>query len=98
MRSTRWAPTSASVRRARRARPAAYGGLGHRHTAWFRGVTPLHGTDIEIPDLRAGFSHVIAALIADGRTTLRNVRLIERGYEGFLEKLETLGAHIVAAG
>jgi len=74
-----------------------FGGLGHSHTATFRGVTPLRGADVTIPDLRAGFSHFLAALVADGRTTIRNVRLIDRGYEGFLDKLEALGARIVSA-
>ena len=74
-----------------------YGGLGHPHLATFEGVTPLHGSDIEVPDLRAGFSYVIAALVASGNTTIRNLRIVDRGYEGFLPKLETLGARIMSA-
>ena len=74
-----------------------YGGLGHPHLATFEGVTPLHGADIEVPDLRAGFSYVIAALVAEGNTTIRNLRIVDRGYEGFLPKLETLGARILSA-
>lgn len=74
-----------------------FGGLGHKHTAVFRGVTPLKGADVTVPDLRAGFSHVIAALVADGRTTVRNVRMIDRGYEGFVDKLDQLGARIISA-
>ena len=74
-----------------------FGGLGHKHTAVFRGVTPLKGADITVPDLRAGFSHFLAALVAEGRTTVRNVRLIDRGYEGFLDKLELLGARVISA-
>jgi UDP-N-acetylglucosamine 1-carboxyvinyltransferase len=73
-----------------------FGGLGHNHTATFRGVTPLRGSDVFIPDLRAGFSHVLAALLAEGRSTLRNVRLIDRGYEGFLDKLDVLGARVIS--
>ena len=73
-----------------------FGGLGHDHTATFRGVTHLRGADIEIPDLRAGFSHVIAGLIAEGKTTLRGVRMIDRGYEGFVDKLDRIGARIVS--
>jgi UDP-N-acetylglucosamine 1-carboxyvinyltransferase len=78
-----------------RGRACRFGGLGHQHTATFRGVTKLHGADVEIPDLRAGFSNVIAALLADTPTTIRGVRMIERGYEGFLDKLEMLGARIL---
>ena len=50
-----------------------------------------------VPDLRAGFSHFIAAMIAEGNTTIRGVGMIERGYEGFLEKLQTIGVQIVSA-
>lgn len=78
-------------------RACRYGGLGHPHMATFSGVTPLRGADIEVPDLRAGFSYVIAALVAEGNTTIRNLRIVDRGYEGFLPKLETLGARIVSA-
>lgn len=56
------------------------------------GPTPLHGADITVPDLRGGFSHVIAALSAEGTSTVRNVDLIRRGYEHFFDKLAGLGA------
>lgn len=56
------------------------------------GPTPLHGADITVPDLRGGFSHVIAALSAEGASTVRNVDLIRRGYEHFFDKLAGLGA------
>ena len=75
-------------------RACRFGGLWHEHTAIFRGPTPLHGAEVTVPDLRAGLSHVIGALIAEGTSTIRNVRLIGRGYEGFFEKLEILGARV----
>jgi UDP-N-acetylglucosamine 1-carboxyvinyltransferase len=56
------------------------------------GPTKLHGADIEIPDLRGGFSHLIAALTADGESTITNVGIISRGYEHFIDKLAALGA------
>ncbi len=56
------------------------------------GPTPLHGADIAIPDLRGGFSHLIAALTANGTSTVSNVGIISRGYEHFIDKLRTLGA------
>lgn len=56
------------------------------------GPTPLHGADITVPDLRGGFSHVIAALSAEGTSTVHNVDLIRRGYEHFFDKLADLGA------
>ncbi len=80
-----------------RGRACRFGGLNHRHTAIFRGVTPLKGADITVPDLRAGFSHVIAALLAEGTSTIRGTRMIERGYEGFLGKLDALGARVLPA-
>lgn len=62
------------------------------------GPTPLHGADIVVPDLRGGFSHLIAALTAEGRSTVSNVGIISRGYENFIGKLEALGARYVIEG
>ena len=62
------------------------------------GPTQLHGADIEIPDLRGGFSHLIAALTASGQSTVSNVGIISRGYEHFIDKLEQLGADFVYEG
>jgi UDP-N-acetylglucosamine 1-carboxyvinyltransferase len=62
------------------------------------GPTPLHGADIEIPDLRGGFSHLIAALTATGRSTVSNVGIISRGYEHFIDKLAQLGAEFEYEG
>ena len=56
------------------------------------GPTPLHGADVEVPDLRGGYSYVIAALAAEGESTVRNVGIIRRGYEKFFAKLDALGA------
>jgi len=61
-------------------------------SAVIEGPTPLHGADIEIPDLRGGFSHLIAALTARGRSRVSNLGLIGRGYERFIDKLTDLGA------
>ncbi len=60
--------------------------------AVINGPTPLHGADVNVPDLRGGFSYLIAALTAEGRSTVSNVGIIARGYERFVEKLEQLGA------
>jgi UDP-N-acetylglucosamine 1-carboxyvinyltransferase len=56
------------------------------------GPTPLKAADIEVPDLRGGFSHLIAALAAEGRSSVKGIQLIDRGYENFMGKLEALGA------
>jgi len=62
------------------------------------GPTDLHGADIRVPDLRGGFSHLIAALAADGQSTISNVGIISRGYEHFIDKLRLLGADFVYEG
>ena len=58
------------------------------------GPAKLHAHDLTIPDLRAGFSHLIAALAAEGRSRVHGVDLINRGYESFEGKLTALGADI----
>jgi UDP-N-acetylglucosamine 1-carboxyvinyltransferase len=60
--------------------------------AVINGPTPLKGANIRVPDLRGGFSHVIAAVAAEGESVVTNVGIISRGYEHLLEKLESLGA------
>ena len=62
------------------------------------GPTPLVGADIVVPDLRGGYSHVIAALTAEGESTVRNIGIIRRGYEKFLDKLTLLGADFDVIG
>jgi UDP-N-acetylglucosamine 1-carboxyvinyltransferase len=56
------------------------------------GPTPLHGAKVAVPDLRGGFSHLIAALAAEGESVISNVGIISRGYEHFIDKLRLLGA------
>jgi UDP-N-acetylglucosamine 1-carboxyvinyltransferase len=77
--------------------PCRFGQRNYKHSAVISGPAPLNGAQIHIPDLRAGFSYVIAALAASGVSTLTNTGLIQRGYENLLPKLEALGADIVAA-
>jgi UDP-N-acetylglucosamine 1-carboxyvinyltransferase len=62
------------------------------------GPTPLHGADVRVPDLRGGFSYLIAALTAEGRSTVTNLGIISRGYEHFVEKLDALGAQFQLEG
>ncbi|MGV9193286.1 UDP-N-acetylglucosamine 1-carboxyvinyltransferase [Microbacterium sp. MC2] len=66
--------------------------------AVIQGPTPLHGADVVVPDLRGGYSYVIAALAAEGESTVRNIGIIRRGYEKFLEKLTSLGADFDVVG
>jgi UDP-N-acetylglucosamine 1-carboxyvinyltransferase len=62
------------------------------------GPTKLHGADVLVPDLRGGFSYLIAALVAEGQSKVSNVGIISRGYEHFIEKLAALGADFVYEG
>ena len=49
------------------------------HSAIVQGATPLTGREIEIPDLRAGFAYLLAALIADGETTIFGTQIHRTG-------------------
>ena len=62
--------------------------------ATITGRTPLHGADVEIGDLRAGASLILAALAADGITTIHGAHHVERGYENIERKFLDLGARI----
>lgn len=77
--------------------PCRFGRRNYKHSAVIAGPTKLQGTDVVIPDLRAGFAHVIAALAAEGTSNVYGVSLINRGYEDFEEKLVGLGAQIERA-
>lgn len=60
--------------------------------AIIEGVTGFTGASISAPDLRAGAALVVAALVADGFTTIDSIHYIERGYEDFEKKMSALGA------
>ncbi len=62
-----------------------------QHSAVVRGVTKLRGGDVTMPDIRAGFSAVLAAAVAEGPSTLRGVHHIERGYHRPVEQFRDLG-------
>lgn len=62
--------------------------------AIIEGVEKLTGARVSATDLRAGAALVLAALRADGETTIQNVKYIDRGYEAIEEKLTALGAKI----
>ncbi len=59
-----------------------------------QGPTQLFGENLESPDIRAGMALVLAALAANGPSTIRNIGQIDRGYENVEEKLRMLGASI----
>jgi UDP-N-acetylglucosamine 1-carboxyvinyltransferase len=64
------------------------------HTAVITGRAPLHGADVDIGDLRAGASLILAALAADGETTIHGAHHVHRGYENIEGKFLDLGARI----
>ncbi|MBN2553125.1 MAG: UDP-N-acetylglucosamine 1-carboxyvinyltransferase [Spirochaetales bacterium] len=64
------------------------------HRAVVSGPCRLKGAELVSPDVRAGMAMVIAALCAEGKSTIGNVYQIERGYENLSHRLKELGAHI----
>jgi UDP-N-acetylglucosamine 1-carboxyvinyltransferase len=64
------------------------------HRCIVQGPSRLMGEKMESPDIRAGMALLIAALSANGKSTIRNIIQIERGYERVDEKLISLGASI----
>jgi UDP-N-acetylglucosamine 1-carboxyvinyltransferase len=61
------------------------------HSAVVRGVSKLQGAEVTVPDVRAGFSSVIAAAAAEGTSVLRDVHHLERGYDDPFTTLRSLG-------
>ena len=63
-------------------------------SAILSGPTPLEAATVRASDLRAGAALVLAGLLADGETEIRDIHHIERGYSSLIEKLRGLGAEI----
>lgn len=66
----------------------------HHHSLVVKGPTTLKGHAFCIPDLRAGFAYVMAALLSTETSTISNVEFLDRGYEDLVQKLTSLGASI----
>ena len=64
------------------------------HSCVISGPTPLTGTTLDIPDIRAGCSYILAALCARGTSEVYGIEHIERGYEKLDVKLRALGAQL----
>jgi UDP-N-acetylglucosamine 1-carboxyvinyltransferase len=71
---------------------------GFLHSAVVRGVSKLHGAEVTIPDVRAGFSSVIAAAAAEGPSVLHGIHHLERGYNQPFETLQSLGLKLARSG
>lgn len=75
-------------------RPCRYAMRNFDHSIIVKGCTPLQGKEIAIPDLRAGFAYVMAALVASGESVINGMHYLDRGYEKLVPKLQALGAQI----
>jgi UDP-N-acetylglucosamine 1-carboxyvinyltransferase len=64
------------------------------HRAIVTGPRRLRGERVESPDIRAGMAMLLAALCAEGKSEIGNIRQIDRGYERIDERLRELGARI----
>jgi UDP-N-acetylglucosamine 1-carboxyvinyltransferase len=64
------------------------------HRAVIAGPSPLKGSIVESPDIRAGMAMLTAALAAEGTSIIHNIGQIERGYEQIDERLRALGADV----
>lgn len=74
--------------------PCRFRNRGCSHSAVIAGPAPLVARELEVPDLRAGFAYLMAALVADGVSTLTEVGNIERGYQAVRAKIRSLGGRI----
>lgn len=74
--------------------PCRFEQRNFKHSAVVVGPVQLSGAQIDVPDLRGGFSHLIAALAANGTSQVTGIEIINRGYEHFMDKLTALGANI----
>jgi UDP-N-acetylglucosamine 1-carboxyvinyltransferase len=68
------------------------------HRVVIAGPSPLRGGVVESPDIRAGMAMLLAALAAEGRSEIHNIRQIDRGYERIDERLRALGASVERVG
>ncbi len=75
-------------------KPCRFAAQNFEHSIIVKGPTPLVGKEIAIPDLRAGFAYVLAALIAEEESILTGLSYLDRGYENLTEKLRALGAQV----
>ncbi len=74
--------------------PCRFQETGARHSALVRGVSPLQGAEVEMPDIRAAFAYLIAAAAAGSPSVLHGVHHLERGYDRVFDKFSELGLGI----
>lgn len=64
------------------------------HSLIVKGTSPLLAKDITVPDLRAGFAYVMAAVLASGTSKISGLHFLDRGYENLAGKLAMLGVEV----
>ena len=74
--------------------PCRFHAQNFLHSLVVKGPTPLQAKNILIPDLRAGFAYVMAALIAPEESIISGAQFLDRGYENLVEKLQSMGANV----
>lgn len=66
----------------------------YKHSVVIKGPAKLKAAELKVTDIRAGLAYVIAALVANGESTLTGIEHLERGYEDLFGKLRAVGADI----
>ena len=69
-------------------------GVSYQQAIKIEGPKKIHNAVLNVTDLRAGATVVIAALIATGESVIYGIEHIERGYEKFVQRLQNVGAKI----
>jgi UDP-N-acetylglucosamine 1-carboxyvinyltransferase len=75
-------------------KPCRFKSRAFPHSSVVKGGAELRAADVAIPDLRAGFSYLIAAAVARGVSRISGIEYVERGYPQVLEKFQALQAQI----
>lgn len=75
--------------------PCRFNGKNQMHSATINGPKKLKAANLIVRDLRSGMAHIIAALIANGESSIEGVEEIDRGYEKIDERLKKLGASMI---
>lgn len=71
-----------------------FANTNYKHSAVIKGAVKLQASKINVPDIRAGFSYLVAAILADGESIIEGADYIDRGYENIDLKLSELGVNI----
>lgn len=74
--------------------PCRWWAHGYTHSCRITGPTKLQAARLTVPDIRAGMAHLIAALTAEGTSTLSGIEHLDRGYQALETRLQHIGADI----